>query len=176
MKHRSIRQLMLTSMLLAVLVVQELALSSIPNVQLTFVLLLVYAAVLPGYQLGILVLAYVFLDNLIFGSLNFFIVVPMLIAWTLYVFLGRLLRNRSIIVILVFVTIFSFFYGWIFIPFAYFQFYQGVPGAIKALIVADIPFDLILAVNGYFTTLALYRPLVGLITTFQSTRNQDWRP
>jgi hypothetical protein len=68
--RRTLRELIITAMLLSVLLAQEYLLMGIPNVQLTVVLLVVYAAVLPWHLLIPLVGAYVFLDNFWMGSLN----------------------------------------------------------------------------------------------------------
>ncbi len=147
-------------MLLAVLVVQEELLVLLPNIQLTTVLLMVYAAILPGSMLGILVVAYVFIDNLIMGSMNLMYIVPMLLAWLVFSFIARAIRHKSMFVILGFAFIYGFVYGWFYIPAKIIE--QGI-NVFWPYLQADIPFEIIMAVNNYFTVLLLYPILRNLL-------------
>ncbi|MBN2504364.1 MAG: hypothetical protein JXB20_03365 [Bacilli bacterium] len=147
-------------MFLAVLVVQEQLLVLLPNIQLTAVLLMVYAAVLPSSLLGVLVFAYVLLDSMLMGSLNLLYVIPMLAAWLTFVYVARLLRDRSIFIILIFAFLYGFVYGWFFIPAAMIE--RGIAIAWPYFL-ADLPFEIVMAVNNYFTVLLLYPLLKNLL-------------
>jgi energy-coupling factor transport system substrate-specific component len=152
----SLRNLTITSMLLAILLVQEYAMIAIPNVQLTFVLLMVYAAVLPFVLLMPLVVSYVLLDNLIMGTMNPLYLVPAVLAWSLWVLGSKFFAGRKLWINLFFGTLFGFIYGWFFIPTQ--MFLYGIDQFWPYLI-ADLPFDIILAINSFLTIFLLYRPL-----------------
>jgi energy-coupling factor transport system substrate-specific component len=162
-KTNALRQTILTAMFLAIIVVQELALSFLPNIQLTFVLFMVFATVLSPAHLVMLVVGYVLLDNLLFGSFNYFVVVPMFLAWGIYVAVSYGIRYRSIHWKILFSALFGLVYGWFYLPFTYLAFYQGVPNAFLMLLSVDLPFGMVLLVNNLFTMLALYHPLTALI-------------
>jgi hypothetical protein len=165
-KGSALRQTILTAMFLAIVVVQEFVLSSIPNVQLTFVLMLVYASILSPAHLVMLTIGYVLLDNMLMGSFSYFIVVPMFIAWGVYLFFARLIRYRSIHMKIFFASAFGLIYGWFYIPFTYLAFYQGNPEALIGLLLADLPFGMVLVINNLFTVVALYQPLTALFKSF----------
>lgn len=147
-------------MLLAILVIQEHFLILAPNIQLTVALLVVYATILPKHLLFILVLAYVVLDSVLMGSLNLLYFPPMLIAWFFLVFIARLLRNQLPIWTMLFAFFYGFIYGWLFIPFAMIE--RGIRSFWPYLL-ADLPFEIIMAVNNFFTVLLLYNPLTVVL-------------
>lgn len=96
--RQNIRSITLQAMLLAVLVVQEYILSGIPQVQLTIILILVYAQFLPYKKLIPLIMAYVLLDNLLMGSISLLYTPTMLIIWPLYAAFARsLMKNQTIL-------------------------------------------------------------------------------
>ncbi len=163
----SLRHLILTGMLLAVLIAQEQLLIFLPNIQLTVVLIMVYAAILPGYLLVFLVLGYVLLDNLIMGSFSLIYTPPMLLAWLMLALIGRLVRDRSMIVILLAALLFGFLYGWVFIPFNMIVYGLNV---FWPYLASDLPFEIVMAVNNYFTVLLLYRPLTALLRPFATSQ------
>jgi len=157
---RNLRNIVFTAMLLTVLVVQEQLLVLLPNIQLTTVLLMVYAAILPSSLLGVLVVSYVFLDNLLMGSFNLLYTLPMLLAWLFFVYVARLIRNKSMFAILLFAFAFGFIYGWFFIPSTMIE--RGI-SIFWPYFLSDLPFEIVLAVNNYFTVLLLYPILTGLL-------------
>jgi hypothetical protein len=148
-------------MLLGILIVQEQLLVFLPNIQLTVVLIMVYAAILPGYLLGFLVVGYVILDNLLMGSFSLIYTPPMLIAWSLLALIGFLVKGRSIIIILIIAFFFGFIYGWIFIPFN--MFLHGI-NIFWPYLISDLPFEITMAVNNYLTVLLLYKPLLLILS------------
>ncbi len=169
MPKRNLRNIVFTAMLLTVLVVQEQLLVLLPNIQLTTVLLMVYAAILPGSLLGVLVVSYVFLDNLLMGSFNLLYTLPMLFAWLFFVFVARLIRNKSMFVILLFALVFGFVYGWFYIPSMMIE--RGI-SIFWPYLLSDLPFEIVLALNNYFTVLLLYPILTGLLRPLMSESNR----
>jgi len=150
----------LTAILLAILVVQEEYLVLLPNIQFTAVLLLVYAAILPWSLLCTLVVSYVFIDNLIMGSFSLLYTIPMLFAWLFFVVIGKLIAKKSFFVILIFAFAFGFIYGWFYFPTQ--MILQGVD-ILWPYFLADLEFEIVMAVCNYFTVLLLYRTLVALL-------------
>lgn len=165
----ALRTLTLSGLLLGVLVAQEYALLGIPNVQLTVVLLLVYAAVLPWSALVPLTVAYVVLDNWIMGSLNIVYFVPMLAAWLLLVTVGKGLAKGPRWAMVLWGTAFGFVYGWFF----------AIPQTILlhvdlwAYLAADFPFEVVMASTDFVTVAFLHPPLVSLLLSLLGHRERD---
>ncbi len=157
MKHGKInvRTITLTAMLLSVLVVQEEVLMFIPNVQLTTVLIMVYAAVLPLPLLLVLVSGYVVIDGFIMGTFFSYYTVPMLFSWLLLALVARAIRHRSFWMIVLVAVIHAFIYSWSFIPIRIME--QGI-GILWPYLVADVPFELMLAASNLVTVFLFYRP------------------
>jgi len=151
-------------MLLAVLFVQEQLLAFDINVQLTVLLLAVYATVLPPPLLYPLVGGYVLLDNLFMGSFNWLYTPAMFFAWFLFVILFRLIRRRALWQKVVFATLFGFVYGWIFaIPHAItFGFDRLWP-----YLVTDLGAEVTMAAVDFVTVLFLYEPLRRLLESLR---------
>lgn len=143
-------------MLLAVLLGLEYAMIAVPNVQLTVVILMVYASILPLRQLLPLVAGYVLLDNLLMGSLNILYFIPMMLAWFSLVIVTFYLKNKHFLWIIVFATLFGFIYGWFYLPVQ--MFLYGMDRAWPYLM-ADLPFEAIMALNNLLTVLILYLPI-----------------
>ncbi len=133
----------------------------IPNVQLTVVLLVVYAAVLPWHLLIPLVGAYVFLDNFWMGSLNIIYFLPMAFAWFLLVFLSKLLRSKPLWVHITWATLFGFLYGWIF----------AIPQVLVfrmnfwLYLASDFEFEVVMAITNLISVSLLDLPLQRLLKT-----------
>lgn len=159
--NKTIRQITLAAMLVTILYVQELILSGIPNVQLTVVLIMVYGAALPlGMSLSIIT-AYVFLDNLLYGSFSILYTPGMFLAWMTLVLVSKALANKKFVWTLVFATVFGLIYGWFYIPGKYIE--QGIFD-LWAYFIADlIPFGIILIINNFITVLLMYRHLRKLL-------------
>ncbi len=155
----TIRRLCILVVLTTILFVQEELLTFLPNIQLTFLLVVVYGATI-GIRDGILViLVHVLLDNLFMGSFNIYCMAPQFLGLTITLCLARLFKNKN-------------------------EIFQSVVGAVGALIycwlyvlvniwfldvrfmdyfIADIPFEIILVASTFVSILFLYKPLVKLI-------------
>ena len=148
----------------AILFVQELALSFIPNVQLTVFLLVLYSKVFGFKKTTIIILIHTILDNLVMGSLNLIYFPFMLIGWLIIPIVTTtiLKKTNNIIVLAIFGVIFSLTYCWIFmIPNV--LFYE-----INVLVYlsTDIVFEIVLAISSFLTILWLYYPCSKLIRKF----------
>lgn len=159
----------LTAMLLAILVVQEELLSLLPNVQLTTLLIMVYASILPLSLFISLTVGYVFLDSLLMGSLNPVYMIPMFFSWILLGLVTRKFKNKPLWVLLVIATAFGFIYGWSFIPskMIMFEYFKLWP-----YLASDILFEVIMAVSNFVTVAILYLPLKKLFTQLTSEMRQ----
>lgn len=150
-------------MLLALLVAQEQLLVFIPQVQLTVILIVVFARYLTYKELIPLVLAYVLLDNMVMGSLNLLYSLPMFISWPILAIVARALRNKPDYVLFIWSIVFAFVYSWMFIP---------VNMIVQAnfdpwrYLVIDFPWEIALAANSAATFLLLHRPLISLFSTY----------
>lgn len=146
----------LTAMLLAVLIVQEELLILLPNVQLTTLLIMVYASILPLSLFVSLTVGYVVLDSLLMGSFNPMYMIPMLISWTLLGLITRKFADHPIWVLCTIATLFGFVYGWSFIPskMLTLEVFHVWP-----YLVSDLLFEAIMAVTNLITVLLLYKPL-----------------
>lgn len=152
------KRMLMVAMAIAIVFVQEQLLVMIPNVQFTVVLLVVFASIFSFREMTVLILGYVLLDNMYMGGFNLFYMVPMIVAWMLipisYHTILKRTNNEHYLAIFAFV--FGFVYGWMFIPFNMIQY--GVTNVIPYLI-ADIWFEVTMAVVGSITVLYLFKPL-----------------
>ena len=156
-------------MLLAVLVSQEYVMSFIPQVSLTVVLIILYAKYLSYKELIPLIVAYVFIDNLLMGSLNLVYTIPMLISWPLLAIVARAIRNKPIYLSFIWGIVFSFMYGWIFIPFNMIMMSNF---RVWAYLVADLPFEIAMAASSAATIWFFYEPIDALFKTYYNKTNE----
>jgi len=147
-------------MLLAILVAQEEILTVFPNIQLTTVLIMVYAVVLPIPSFLMITLSYVLLDNLIIGSMNPIYMIPMAISWILLGLVSYAFKKKPLWTKVLIGALFAVFYGWSFIPGN--MLIQHITN-VWAYIQADIPFEMIMAVTNVITILFFYEPLEHLL-------------
>ena len=156
-----LKTITLTAMYLAVIVVLEASMIMLPNVQLTVLLMMVFATVFPRHLFIPFVTAYVIIDNFtgifLAGSIDFFLVIPMFIGWTLLLYVTSFLAKKSFWLVLIFSFLFGFIYGWIFIPAHIVRF--GIT-TLWPYIVADLPFELTMAISNVVSVFLLYRILV----------------
>lgn len=169
-QKRVLRDIVLMPILAAILYVQQIALAFIPNVQLTTLLILLYTKVL-GFKKSSLIMilhivAYNFLNP--YGPalpthLPFFIA-----AWLLFIGVVRISGNNTYL--LAFISfIYGFVYGWILaIPAVYIADIPFVP-----YIIADIPFEIIMAVSNFVTVLWLYERLKVVLEDLLSDINPE---
>ncbi|HAQ57248.1 MAG TPA: hypothetical protein DCR44_07645 [Acholeplasmatales bacterium] len=162
-RHLSVREISIAAMLLAILFVQEQLLAFDMNVQLTVLLIAVYAAVLPPALLFPVISGYVILDNLFMGSFNLLYTPAMFLAWISFALVMLFMKSAKLWKKVLVATIFGFVYGWFYaIPFAItFGFNQLWP-----YLVADFfPAEVTMAAVDLLTVLFLYEPLRKLLDT-----------
>lgn len=150
-------------MLLAVLVAQEYVLTFLPQIQLTVILIIVYARFLKTNELILLIIAYSILDNLLMGTLVTLMFPTHLIVWTGFAFLMAKMKNKEDYTILFVATLTTFLMGLAYIPSSIITYHYNTWPLIRAYIIADIPFDIALAVNTVITFLVLFHPLMKLL-------------
>ncbi|MBU1145755.1 MAG: hypothetical protein KJ971_07910 [Firmicutes bacterium] len=168
-KH-TIRNITLSAMLLAVLIVQEELLIFLPNIQFTVVLLMVYAAILPYSMLISLTVGYVIIDSLIMGSFNMLYVVPMLIGWILLVLVSKKLQHQKIWILIMVSFIFGFVYGWLFIPSKFLEI--GID-RLWPYFISDLPFEIMMAISNIVTVILLYVPLKKLLLSLMNQSSSE---
>lgn len=152
----------------AVLFLQEQLLTFLPNVQLTQLLIVLYFYLFGFLDTAAIIVIHVLLDNLTMGSWSLFYTPTMLIGWLLLplllLWLAPHSKNSLWIGIITFLH--GFVYSWLFLgasvllwemePWTYFM--------------ADIQFELILALNGFVTVWFLFPPLRMALQKVQRTR------
>lgn len=143
-------------MLLAVLVIQEQILVFIPQVQLTVILIIVYAQFLSYHMLAPLIVGYVLLDNLIMASFSIMYTPSMMIMWVLLGVIARMLRHKPDYTLFLWAVGFAFLYSWSFIPARLIE--QSTTNVCLYL-KADLIFEIILATNSVVTFQLFYQPL-----------------
>ena len=164
----SVQRLVRIAIFAAIIFVQEFVLSFIPNVQLTQCLITVFYYSLGLVDTLIIIVIHVFLDNLTMGSFNLIYTPAMLIGWiSLPLILHLFKRNQNRFFSATIVALHSIIYCMLFalanalileVPFlTYF--------------IADIPFEVILIVNGFITTLVFKDKLVHLLNRFNNHKS-----
>jgi len=151
----------LFSVIIAVL---ELVLSSLPNIQLTFLLIFVFSKTLSLKQNLLIVLLYVILDNLFMASFSFVYFPFMLIGWMIIpIGLKTIFKKVDSPLGLAFISIlFSFIYCYIYL----------IPTVLILRVdfltyfIPDIPFEIILALSSFISILWLYAPLSAVLNKY----------
>ena len=164
------KKLLMIALAVTITFVQEQMLLLLPNVQLTIVLMFVFASVFTYKEHVIYITVYVILDNLYMGGFNLYNVIPMWFAWNLIPFMYNIiLRRTTDEKTLAFTAfVFGFLYSWSFIPGAILMY--GLSDVWQMYIIADILFEVILAVTGFVTVLWLYKPLLNTMWMIQYGR------
>ena len=157
----SLRRLIFIAMCVTVLVVQKQMLMILPNIQFTVLLLVLFASIFTFRETLAIVFVYVMLDGMLV-QFNPFYLLPMLIGWSLIpVFYHTVLRcTKHDVTLAVFGFVFSFIYGWVFIPFVMVQI--GLDEFWPYLL-ADLPFEFVMGVSSFLTILWLYNPLYRVL-------------
>lgn len=154
-EHLTIRKMCILSLMAVILFVQEEILTFLPNIQLTFLLISIYAAVFGKRYSLIIIIIHVILDNIIMGSLNPIVMIPMLIGYTILVIVMNLLKERNIIIKCLGAVICSLIYCYLFL----------ITNAllldinINAYWISDIPFEILLVLSTMFTIIYFYDPI-----------------
>lgn len=152
-----VKELTILAVLTAILFVQEQLLSFLPNISFTVFLMVLYAKRLGFWKSSCIIIIHTTLDNLVLGSFNLMFYPAMLIGWLLipillHTFFKRVNNPMGLALLGI---LFSLLYSWIFI----------IPNILFleidfwTYLVADIPFEIILAGSSFISILWLYEPL-----------------
>ncbi len=160
----NVRELCFLALMAAVLFVQETLLSSLPNIQLTVMLLMVYAATVGISKAALVMTVHVLLDNLLWGSMSPTNLFPMWFGWFSVLVIGFLLRNRSL--------------GWLVSgavlgSVLYILIYAVVQCRVFRLdlatyLVTGLLFEILLCCSSAITVAFLYQPAEKLLKRFYS--------
>lgn len=168
MKNKNfVKKLCLCSLYAVILFTQEQVLSFIPNVQFTFLIIIVVGSVL-GLKWGsLIVIINVIMDNLFCGSFVPYVVIPMLIGEEITLLFGYLTRKSNLFIVIIFGVLASLIYCYMFIPF------NAIFLKVNFLsyFLADILFEIILVISTILTLIWLYNPLKKVIFEQWSTLN-----
>ena len=142
----------------SIVFVQEQILTFIPNVQFTTVLILVFASVFTFREMVVFILVYVLLDNMVMAGLNPLIMTPMFLAWLviLAIYYTLMQRTTNEHVLAFFGLLIAPIYGFMFVPFVMLQ--TGIT-ELWPYILADFPFQFIMATANFLTILWVFAPL-----------------
>lgn len=157
-------------MLTVIVFTFEQAISFLPNIQLTTLLFIVYSRVFGTKKTLIVIVLHVIADNLLYGTITPFTVLPMLIAWSLVPLTLNTIfkRYNSVIFMMVYAFVFGFVYGWIYLPFS--VYYFGVNPL--AYFMSDLPFEFLMGASGSISVGALYEPLLQFLGCYDFTTDR----
>ncbi len=157
--QRAIKDAALIAICAAILFVQQLALSFLPNIQFSTLLIVLYAKVLGFRRTSLIIAIHVLAYNLLspFGPvipmyIPFMFVAWMIIPLSLHTFFRKV---ESSLGLAIFGIVFGFIYGWMFIPAAVFL----TDAPFVAYLVMDIPFEIVMALSNFITIYWLFDPL-----------------
>lgn len=158
-----VKKMCILSLMAVILFVQEEALTMLPNIQLTFLLISIYAAVFGIKNSLAIVSIHVLLDNVIMGSLTPIVVVPMFLGYVVLVVVMNLVKDCNLAVKCLCASLCSLLYCYIFlIVNALF-----LDINVYAYWIADIPFEILLVLSTILTITYLYNPIEKII-------NREW--
>lgn len=152
------KDIVLVAILATILFAQEQVLLFLPSVQLTFFLIILFSKALGLKRASLIVIIYVFLDNMFMASFNMVYTPFMLVGWLIIpISLNTIFKevndsfNLALLAIL-----FSLLYCWIYIiPATIIMDMPFIP-----YLMADIPFEIIMCISSFITTLWLYDPCI----------------
>ena len=138
-------------MFLTVIITLEVAMSGIPNISLTP---LIFALYFTRYPNGVLlIIGYIILQGLIWGVGIYLI--SMFVGWVIWYLMSKNGKNLTIKSIA-----FAFVYGWVFLPLTVIVY--GIDPI--AYLIADIPFQINMAISNVLTIGLIYPILNKVIT------------
>lgn len=164
MKKIKMYDVVLLSLLSAILLITDQLLVFLPNFQVTFLLIILYSKKLGITKTILIILTYVTIDNLIMGSFDFYYVPTMMIGFSLIpITINTIFKKIDNVILLGLIGVMhAFIYSWLFIIPTVFLYQIDI---INYLIM-DIPYELILAASTFITVFGLYRPLIKLFNHY----------
>ena len=161
-KSVTVRDLCFLSLAAALMFAVKMALSSLPNINLN-ALILILVTVFFGWKALYTVCVYVLLEGLMFGFGVWW--VSYLIVWPLLVVLAMAVRKTASPLLW---AVLAGLFGLAFGPMMYVIFFTVTGGweGFLPMWIAGIPYDLIHAVSNFLTVLILFRPLSKVFSRF----------
>ena len=157
---KSVKEITLVSLMTTILFVQEQLLTHIPGVQLTVLLIVLFAKKFGFIKSSIIIIIYVLLDNLYMSSTSLY--TPfMLIGWLIIpLTLSTIFKKVEHPILLALLgALYSFIYCWMYIIPACFIFNMDL----LIYLLSDIVFEIIFAVCSFISILILYKPCSKVI-------------
>ena len=161
-KSVTVRDLCFLSLAAALMFAVKMALSSLPNINLN-ALILILVTVFFGWKALYTVCVYVLLEGLMFGFGVWW--VSYLIVWPLLVVLAMAVRKTASPLLW---AVFAGLFGLAFGPMMYVIFFTVTGGweGFLPMWIAGIPYDLVHAVSNFLTVLILFKPLEKVFSRF----------
>ena len=155
--HNKIKDITLCAICTSILVVQEQILAFLPNIQLTLFLMVLFSKKLGLIRTIIIITCYTLIDGLVGGPFNIIYITFMLIGWLIIpILLCTIFKKvQSPLYLALLGVMFAFTYSWINI----------IPNLILtsatiiSYLIADYPFELLLAASSFLSILWLYTPI-----------------
>ncbi len=161
--NTTIKDVTLIAICAAILFVQQLVLSFLPNIQFTTLLVILFTKVLGFKKTTLIIVIHVMVINILspYGPLMPIYIPSMFIGWMLIpIGLTTIFKKlNSAYALAIFGFFFGFVYGWLYIPVAVLV--LGTP--FEAYFMMDLPFELIMALSNFLTVLWLYDPLSKML-------------
>lgn len=156
-----VKNICLIALFAVILFVQEQALSFLPNIQLTFFLIILFSKLLGFKRTAIIVVIYFLLDCIVTGSLNPLYISFQLAGWLFIpILMCTAFKKVDNNIALAFIAIlFSLLYSWIMI-FPSCIIYET---PFLAYLIADLPYEALLVGSSFLSTLLLYNPLRNVL-------------
>ena len=153
------RELCILSIMAALMFATKVALSTLPNINLNALLILL-TAVYFGWKALYTVGVYIMLEGLIFGFSVWWL--SYLYIWPILVVVIMLFRKNKAPAVW---AVIAGVYGLLFGPMMYVGYFAILGGwsGFPAMWIAGIPYDLLHAVSNFLTVLFLFRPLSNVM-------------
>lgn len=162
--NNAIKEITLIAALAAILFVQQILFSFIPNVSFTVLLLFLYSRLLGFKKTAIIIVIHVAAINILspFGPVMPIHLPSMLIGWLIIpLFLLTVFKKVEDPFYLALIGLaHGFIYGWAYIPTSVFL--LNIP--FKEYFLMDIIFEVIMGVSSFVTILWLYNPLFKFLS------------
>ena len=157
--RKELDKLIQLSMMTAIVVVLEKALESLPNIQLTVVLLMAFIYFLTLPEALLLATAYTLLDILL-GGISLY-AIPMIFAWNFFAFIVYLAKGRFKLLLIIGFLYPIFYSVALGLPYIY-----SLDLDIRAYFIADVPFTLVFMVANVLTILWLYPVITKTLSNY----------
>lgn len=167
----TVKDICLMALFTCILVALEELLTFLPNIQLTVFLIILYSKTFGFGKTSIMVFVYAILDSVFMAALNPIYMTFLLIGWMLIPILTcTIFKKVDNNIILAFLAIlYALLFSWIMI----------IPSCIIIKVdfwtyfVADIPFEALLALSSFLSTLLLYDVLKKLIDKLLNKEKEE---